>query len=457
MVSTTREPFEQKIGIVGSGPAGLSCAYFLAIEGYKPVVFEKQEMPGGMMTLGIPNFRLDKKVVNAEIDILKAMGVEIRCGVEVGKDVTFQSLREEGFKGFFVGTGLQSCGRLGIPGDDAEGVIGGVDYVKSVTLGKAKKLSGDVVVIGGGNIGADVARTAIRQGAKSVHLYCLESYDEMPMGAEDQEFLQNEGIVIHDGWGQTEVVTKGGKVAGIKFRKCVSVKNAEGRFDPKFDDNETTEQECKTILFSIGQKPDYGTLFEGTKVELSPRGMIVADPVTLQTAEPDIFAGGDSVSGQKFVVDALAMGREGAVSLHRFVNKGQHLMIHRNTRQFTPLNKDDVVIPAADFRKPPRQIREIDEAKKLTMDYEIKQFSEEQIKKEAERCLKCGRSVVDTNKCIGCGMCTVQCKFDAIHLFRLPDGDKYSNMIPAEKKFLGIGKYMPSRVAGIVKKKVAGR
>ena len=262
MVSTTREPFDQKIGIVGSGPAGLSCAYFLAIEGYKPVVFEKQEMPGGMMTLGIPNFRLDKNVVNAEIEILKAMGVEIRCGVEVGKDVTFQSLREEGFKGFFVGTGLQACGKLGIPGDDAKGVIGGVDYVKSVTLGKAKKLSGDVVVIGGGNIGADVARTAIRQGAKSVHLYCLESWDEMPMGAEDQEFLQNEGIVIHDGWGQTEVVTKDGKVAGIKFRKCVSVKNAEGRFDPKFDDSETTEQKCSTILFSIGQKPDYGKLFE---------------------------------------------------------------------------------------------------------------------------------------------------------------------------------------------------
>ena len=365
--------------------------------------------------------------------------------------------RDEGFKGFFVGTGLQACGRLGIPGDDAEGVIGGVDYVKSVTLGKAKKLSGDVVVIGGGNIGADVARTAIRQGAKNVHLYCLESYDEMPMGEEDQEFLKNEGIVIHDGWGQTEVVTKGGKVSGIKFRKCVSVKNAEGRFDPKFDDNETTEQACSTILFSIGQKPDYGTLFEGTKVELSPRGMIVADPVTLQTAEPDIFAGGDSVSGQKFVVDALAMGREGAVSLHRFVNEGQHLVIHRNTRNFEMLNKDDVVLPASDYKKPPRQVRAIDESKKLTMDYEIRQFSEEQIRKEAERCLKCGRSVVDQNKCIGCGMCTVQCKFDAIHLIRRPDGDLYSRMMRAEDKFIGIGKNMPVRVAGIIKRKVSGR
>jgi len=290
-----------------------------------------------------------------------------------------------------------------------------------------------------------------------VHLYCLESYDEMPMGEEDQEFLKNEGIVIHDGWGQTEVVTKDGKVAGIKFRKCVSVKNAEGRFDPKFDDKETTEQKCSTILFSIGQKPDYGKLFEGTKVELTQRGMIVADPVTLQTAEPDIFAGGDSVSGQKFVVDALAMGREGAVSLHRFVNEGQHLMIHRNTRNFEMLDKEEIVLPASEYKKPARQIREIDESKKLTMDYEIKQFSEEQIKKEAERCLKCGRSVVDQNKCIGCGMCTVQCKFDAIHLIRRPDGDLYSRMIPAEQKFVGIGKNMPGRVARIIKKKVAGR
>jgi ferredoxin len=279
----------------------------------------------------------------------------------------------------------------------------------------------------------------------------------MPMGEEDQEFLKAEGIHIHDGWGQTEVVTKDGKVAGIKFRKCLSVKNAEGRFDPKFDDNETTEQKCSTILFSIGQKPDYGKLFEGTKVELSPRGMIIADPVTLQTAEPDIFAGGDSVSGQKFVVDALAMGREGAVSLHRFVNNGQHLMIHRNTRNFEMLNKDEIVLPAESYKKPARQIREIDEAKKLTMSYEIKQFTEEQIKKEAERCLKCGRSVVDQNKCIGCGMCTVQCKFDAIHLIRRPDGDLYSRMIPAEQKFIGIGKNMPVRIAGIVKNKIANR
>ncbi len=456
MVSSTREKFDQKIAIIGSGPAGLSCAYFLAIEGYSPVVFEKNPVPGGMMTLGIPNFRLEKDVVNAEIDVLKEMGVEFKCGVEVGKDVTIPQLREEGYKGFFLGIGLQGGGKLGIPGEDAANVISGVDYVKAVTLGKAKKLSGNVVVIGGGNIGADVARTAIRQGAKTVNLYCLEAYEDMPMGAEDQEFLENEGIKIHAGWGQTEITTKDGKCSGIKFRKCLSVKNAEGRFDPKFDDNDTVEESCTTVLFSIGQKPDWNSLLEGTKVELTPRGFVVADPVTLQTADEDIFAGGDIVSGQKFVVDALAMGREGAVSLHRFVNVGQSLTIHRNTRHFEMLNKDDVVLAPESFKKPARQIREIDESKKLTMSYEVKTFTEEQIKAEASRCLECGRSVVDTNKCLGCGMCTVQCKFDAIHLVRSM-GDAYSKMIPAEDKFKGIGKNMPKRVAGIIKNKVSSK
>ncbi len=380
--------------------------------------------------------------------------MEIRCGVEVGKDVTIQELREQGFEGFFIGVGLQSAGSLGIPGEDAEGVIGGVDYVKDVTLGKAKKLSGNVVVIGGGNIGADVARTAIRQGADSVQLYCLESYDEMPMGEEDQELCKADGVVIHDGWGQTEVKVKDGKVAGISFRKCVSVKNMQGKFDPKFDDSQTCTEECTTILFSIGQKPDWGTLLKGTNVQLSNRGLVVADPVTLQTDEPDIFAGGDVVSGQKFVVDALAMGREGAVSLHRFVNKGNSLTIHRNTRQFTPLDKEDVVLPTEAYRKPARQIKAIDESKVLTMNDEHKIFTEEQIKEEASRCLKCGRSVVDTNKCLGCGMCTVQCKFDAIHLTRAM-GDAYSKMIPAEQKFIGIGKNLPKSMVNLAKKKIA--
>ena len=382
------------------------------------------------------------------------MGVQFRCGVEVGKDVTIQQLRDEGFAGFFVAIGLQYGGKLNVPGDDAEGVMPGVDYVRKVNLGTAAPLSGNVVVIGGGNIGADVARTAIRQGAESVKLYCFESYDEMPMGEEDQELCKADGVEIHDGWGQTEIITDDGKCAGIRFRKCVSVKNAEGRFDPKFDDNETTEEECTTVLYCIGQKAQWKELLAGTKVEFNRNGTAKADPVTLQTAEPDIFVGGDAYAGQKFVVDALAQGREGAVSLHRFVNEGQSLTIHRNTRHFVPLNKDDVVLPFDEYRKPSRAVKGVDKTKIRTMNDERLIFTEEQIKSEASRCLGCGRSVVDTNKCLGCGMCTVQCKFDAIHLVRNM-GDAYSKMIPAEDKFKAIGAYAAKRSVKIVKKQMA--
>ena len=450
MNSCTRAPFDQKIAIIGSGPAGMSCAYFLALEGYKPVVFEKEVAPGGMMMHGIPNFRLEKDVVKAEIDILKEMGVEFKCGVEVGKDVTIDELRAQGFKGFFVAVGLQSGGKLNIPGEDAEGVMAGIDFLKNVNIGGGQQLSGKVVVIGGGNIGADVARTAVRSGAESVTLYCLEGYDEMPMGEEDRSACEADGITIRAGWGQTEIVADGGKCAGIKFRKCVSVKDAEGRFAPVFDDAVTEEAECVTVLYCIGQKVDWKDLLKGTNVQLNRNGTAKADAVTYQTAQPDIFVGGDVYSGQKFVIDAIAAGREGAVSLHRFVNEGQSLTIHRNTRQFVELDKKNIVLPAEDFKKPARAVVSVDASKVKTMSDERKTFTEEQIKAEASRCLSCGRSVVDPNKCIGCGICTTKCEFDAIHLSReLPECSK---MIVAEDKLKAIGAYAAKREIKIIKK-----
>ena len=450
MNSCTRAPFDQKIAIIGSGPAGMSCAYFLALEGYKPVVFEKEVAPGGMMMHGIPNFRLEKDVVKAEIDILKEMGVEFKCGVEVGKDVTIDELRAQGFKGFFVAVGLQSGGKLNIPGEDAEGVMAGIDFLKNVNIDGGQKLEGKVVVIGGGNIGADVARTAVRSGAESVTLYCLEGYDEMPMGEEDRSACEADGVIIRAGWGQTEIVAADGKCAGIKFRKCVSVKDGEGRFAPVFDDAVTEDAECTTVLYCIGQKVDWKDLLKGTNVEFNRNGTAKADAVTYQTAQPDIFVGGDVYSGQKFVIDAIAAGREGAVSLHRFVNEGQSLTIHRNTRQFVELDKKNIVLPAESFKKPARAVAGVDQAKVKTMSDERKTFTEEQIKAEASRCLSCGRSVVDPNKCIGCGICTTKCEFDAIHLSReLPECSK---MIVAEDKLKAIGAYAAKREIKIIKK-----
>ena len=439
VIPKTVGEFEEKIAIIGGGPAGLSCAFYLAEKGYRPTVFEKESRAGGMLMNGIPDFRLEKEVVEAEIDILREMGVEFRCGVEVGKDVTIAELREQGYKGFYVAIGLQSGGKLGVPGDDAQGVVAGIDFMRAINIGGEGKLSGRVVVIGGGNIGADVARTAVRCGADSVSLYCLEGYDDMPMGEEDRSECEREGIEIHAGWGQTEVLTENGKCKGIRFRKCLSVKNAEGRFAPTFDDNQTEETECTTVLYCIGLKVDWKELLKDTKVEFNPNGTVKADPVTYQTAEPDIFVGGDSYSGQKFVIDAIAAGKEGAVSLHRFVQPHSSLTIGRNRRQFIELNKNDIQINKESFDNTPRQRIGYNEALRKSFKDERIAFTEEQVKKETARCLSCGASIIDPNKCIGCGVCTTKCAFDAIKLHR--DHPECSKMIPAEDKLKGILPY----------------
>ena len=433
--------FDQQIAIIGGGPAGLSCAYYLAEKGYRPTVFEKERRLGGMLENGLPSFRLEKDVVQAEIDVLREMGVQFRCGVEVGKDVTIAQLREQGYQGFYVAVGLQSGGRLNIPGGDAQGVTAGIDFMRRVNGGQETKLEGRVVVIGGGNIAADVARTAVRCGAESVDLYCLESYDDMPMGPEDRGECERDGITIHAGWGQTEVVTQDGHAAGIRFRKCLRVKDGQGRFAPEFDDNDTCQAQCAAVLYCIGQKVDWRQLLTGTAVTFNPNGTAQVDPVTYQTAEPGIFAGGDAVTGQKFAIDAIAAGKEGAISLHRFVQKAT-LTIGRNRRQFVELDKENALIPVG-FDNTPRQRIGYNEALRRTFRDERIAFTAQQVQKETARCLSCGASVVDPNKCIGCGVCTTKCAFDAIHLHR--ERPECSTMIPAEDKMKAILPYMVKR------------
>ena len=433
--------FDQQIAIIGGGPAGLSCAYYLAEKGYRPTVFEKERRLGGMLENGLPSFRLEKDVVQAEIDVLREMGVQFRCGVEVGKDVTIAQLREQGYQGFYVAVGLQSGGRLNIPGDDAQGVTAGIDFMRRVNGGQETKLEGRVVVIGGGNIAADVARTAVRCGAESVDLYCLESYDDMPMGPEDRGECERDGITIHAGWGQTEIVTENGHAAGIRLRKCLRVKNDQGRFAPEFDDNDTCQAQCAAVLYCIGQKVDWRQLLTGTAVTFNPNGTAQVDPVTYQTAEPGIFAGGDAVTGQKFAIDAIAAGKEGAISLHRFVQKAT-LTIGRNRRQFVELDKENALIPVG-FDNTPRQRIGYNEALRRTFRDERIAFTAQQVQKETARCLSCGASVVDPNKCIGCGVCTTKCAFDAIHLHR--ERPECTHMIPAEDKMKAILPYMVKR------------
>ena len=444
--------FEEKIAIIGGGPAGLSCAYYLAEKGYRPTVFEKEKQPGGMLMHGIPEFRLEKDVIEAEIDVLRALGVEFHCGVEVGRDVTIPELREQGYKGFYVAIGLQSGGKLGVPGEDAEGVKAGIELMREVNLEGKKSLSGRVVVIGGGNIGADVARTALRCGAEKVSLYCLEDYDSMPMGVEDRTECEEDGIEIHAGWGQTEILAENGKCSGIRFRKCLSVRNAEGRFAPTFDDNTTEEVPCDMVLYCIGQKVDWKGLLTGTAVELNPNGTAKADPVTYQTADPDLFVGGDVYTGQKFAIDAIAAGKQGAVSLHRWVQDAT-LTIGRDKREFIELDKNNLLLEEASYDNTPRQRIGYNETLRKTFKDGRVAFTEEQVKAETARCLGCGASVVDPNKCIGCGICTTRCAFDAIHLHR--DLPECSTMRSAEDKMKGILPYMIKRKIRIRRAKKA--
>ena len=440
-------PYTEKIAVIGAGPAGMSCAYYLANKGYPVTVFDRNPVPGGMLTLGIPSFRLEKDVLNAEIDILREMGVEFKCGVEVGKDITIEQLRAQGYKGFYVAVGLQDGGRLRVPGDDAEGVMSGVDFTKKVNLAPETKLTGKVVVIGGGNIASDVARTAVRCGAESVTLYCLEGYDEMPMGEEDRTECERDGISIHAGWGQTAIDTENGHARAIRFRKCLSVKNAEGRFAPAFDDARTETAEADTILYCIGQHAAWGELLAGTKVEFNPNGTVKADPLTYQTAEPDIFVGGDAYTGQKFAIDAIAAGKEGAVSLHRFVQPNTSLTIGRNRRQFIELDKKNVLLDINSFDNTPRQRPGYNEELRRTMQDGRACFTEEQVRAETARCLGCGASVVDPNKCIGCGICTTRCGFDAIRLHR--ERPECSTMVRSEDKMKAILPYMLKRAVKI--------
>ena len=239
---------------------------------------------------------------------------------------------------------------------------------------------------------------------------------------------------------QTEILTEGGKCAGIRFRKCLSVKNAEGRFAPTFDDTVTEQAECTTVLYCIGQRVEWKKLLDGTKVEFNPNGTAKADPLTYQTAEPDIFVGGDVYTGQKFAIDAIAAGKEGAISLHRWVQDAT-LTIGRNRREFIALDKSDLRLP--DYDTTPRQRIGYNEALRRTFRDERVPFTEEQIKKETARCLSCGASVVDPNKCIGCGVCTTKCSFDAIHLHR--EHPECSTMVRTEDKMKAILPYMIKR------------
>ena len=446
---------DYKIAVIGSGPAGLTAAYWLRTEGYPVTVFEKESRPGGMLMNGIPNFRLEKDILNAEISIIEQMGAEIRCGVEVGKDITIEQLRKEGYKAFYIAIGLQGGRMAGVPGEDASSVESGVSFLRRINQDPSVRLNGDTVVVGGGNVAADVARTALRAGEGKVFMVSLEQRDEMPAAKDEIEEVEAEGIEIVNGYGPKEIVKDDeGNIRMIIFKKCTRVFDEDHRFNPQYDENDTLRVECSNVLMSIGQSAEWGDLLKGTSVKLNPNGTAIADKITYQTDEPDIFVGGDIYHGARFAIDAIAEGKQGMVSINRYVHEGQSLTIGRDLREFIELDRDDIRIESYDNADRQRPGFKPGDAKSTFSDLR-EPLSEEQARKEANRCLKCGATTVDLNQCVGCGLCTTRCEFDAIHLHR--DIPHAADMHTAEEMMKCVGPYALKRGIRILKKKITGK
>ena len=442
--------FDEKIAIIGAGPAGLSCAYYLALTGYKPTIFEKNEEPGGMLRYGIPSYKLEKDLLAAEIDVIRKLGVEIRCGVEIGKDITIEELREQGYKGFYVAIGCQRGRKPGITGENAKGAYAAVDFLREAGAKESFALEGDVVVVGGGNVAIDAARISSRCVDAKISMFCLEQRENMPASKEEIAEALEEGIELNCGWGPKEVLEEDGKVAGVVFKKCIRVLDEQGRFSPEYDEEQTVTIPCKHVIFSVGQAIEWGNMLDNLDLKRRSNGGALADKLTYQTSEPDIFVGGDVYTGPRFAIDAIAAGREGAISLHRYVHENCTLTIGRNRRDFVELDKNNISVESYDTSKRQIPAKADEKAQAATFRDLSHSLTEEQVKAETSRCLSCGASVVDPNKCIGCGVCTTKCVFDAIHLHREIPGASVMRASEDKLKYI-----LPNMVKQSIKVKFA--
>ena len=419
MLNQTGQPYPEKIAVIGAGPAGLSCAYYLAVKGYPVTVYEKEQMLGGMLTMGIPSFRLDKAVVNAEIDILRELGVQFKTGVEVGKDVTLEQLRAEGFKAFYLGIGASKGSSLNCPGEELPGVYTGIDFLRRVNLGEKPEIGSNVAVIGGGNVAIDVARSAVRLGAENVTIIYRRGRDEMPAADDEIAEAEEEGVKFRFLSAPVEVLGDG-KCESLKLELMeLGETDAKGRRKAvgtgKFETVPVT-----SVISAIGQKIDLSGIAD---FETDKAGNVVVKLPSYQTSVEDVFAGGDVVTGPKFAIDAIAAGKEASISIHRYVHPGQSQTIGRDNRDYKSLDASTIAISIGSFDTAPRQKAasgSAQEAKKTFKDLRGT-LTEEQMKKEASRCLGCGCVVIDEDLCVGCGICTTKCKFDAIHLEKTID------------------------------------
>ena len=441
MVNQTGKPYEEKIAVIGSGPAGLTCAYYLALKGYPVTVFEKEKELGGMLTLGIPSFRLEKDVIRAEIDILRDLGVQFKTGVAVGTDITLDALRAEGFKAFYLAVGASRGAKLRCPGEELPGVMTGIDFLRAVNLGEAPTIGTSVAVIGGGNVAIDVARAAVRLGAEVTVVYRRDrdsmpaADDEIAEAAEEGvsfRFLASPAEIFGDGKAETLKIElmdlRGGKPAGTGVYETMNV---------------------SAVISAVGQEIE----LNGISVDTGAKGTVTVSLPSFQTSEADVFAGGDVVTGPKFAIDAIAAGKEGAISIHRYVHPGQSQVIGRDHRDYKAMNPATAGVAIDGFDTAPRQKASGGAAKDAEKTFRDLRgtLTEEQLKTETRRCLDCGTAVVDESLCVGCGICTTKCKFDAIRLEKVTD---YVGT-PYFKALLGAAGNAPAALAKLVVKKVA--
>ncbi len=400
-VPETGEKKDEKIAVVGSGPAGLSAAYFLALEGYPVTVFEKLSVVGGMMAVGIPEYRLPRDILNAEIGMIEKMGVSIKTGVSFGTDITLESLKQDGFRALYLATGLHESRKLGIDGEDMADVLPGVPFLRDVALGKNVAIGKNVVVIGGGNVAVDVALTARRLGAQQVKMVCLEARDEMPAWDYEIEEALEENIEIINSFGPKRFIGKDGKLSGVKFKKCTRVFDENGRFNPQYDEEDIMSLVTDTVIVAIGQMADL-SFAKSQDIQTTPPGGLKADPVTFQTSIEWVFAGGDAVYGPKSVVEAVACGKEAAESIRRYIN-GEDLVEGRGKDWSS--EKPDTSEESVRDRIPINKISV--EQRERNFNEVAMGYGEKDALSEASRCLKCGI-------CSECYQCVDACIAKAI-------------------------------------------
>ncbi len=403
-VPETKPKRDEKVAVIGSGPAGLSCAYYLAIEGYAVTVFEKLLVLGGMLSVGIPSYRLPRDIIAAEIDVIRDMGVAFRTGVEIGRDVTIAELRQQGFRAFFVAIGAHECKALGIPGEDLRGVYPGVDFLREVNLGGSIPLGDRVAVIGGGNVAMDCVRTALRTGSSKPFILYRRGIEEMPANEEEIEECREEGIEILTLTHPVRVIGEGGAVKAIEcVRMRLGAPDASGRRRPEVVPESELVIEVDAVIPAIGQESDWACLTPECACQLSDWGTLRVDPLTLQSDDADIFAGGDAVTGPKTVIEAIAAGKQAAVSIDRFL-RGQDL---REGREKEWQAVQDVRTEGYDRIPREHMPRMAPEARRAGFDEVQLGFTEEQVRREAERCLSCG-------VCSECYQCVDACLAKAV-------------------------------------------